>query len=63
MAIEIEKSDDLIYSAINTADFDNDISPEVGDECFVLWDYLEAFKLCYQSKMIVLQEWLPWQHQ
>jgi hypothetical protein len=36
VAIEISKSDEFVYSAINKADFENDIKLEIGDDCFVI---------------------------
>jgi S1-C subfamily serine protease len=36
IALEIQQEEKYIYSAINQADFDRDIPPEVGDECFVV---------------------------
>ncbi len=36
VAIELKLNDELIYSAINKSDFDNNIPPEVGDDCFVV---------------------------
>lgn len=36
VAIEIEQESDLLYSAINKADFDNDIPPEVSDDVYII---------------------------
>lgn len=39
-----EKIDELIYSAINKSDFDNNIPPEVGDDCFIIGYPFEDFR-------------------
>lgn len=36
VAIKLVKSERLIYTSINDADFEKNIEPEVGDECFVI---------------------------
>lgn len=36
VAIELEKSDKFVYSPINSTNFDDDIPPEIADECFVI---------------------------
>jgi|26BtaG_2_1085354.scaffolds.fasta_scaffold00059_42 S1-C subfamily serine protease len=44
VAIEIDKEEKYVYSSINKADFDDDIPPEVGDECFVIGYPFEDFR-------------------
>jgi len=44
VAIEIEIEENLLYSAINKSDFDNNILPEVGDDCFVIGYPFEDFR-------------------
>lgn len=44
VVIELTTKEDLIYSAINKADFDDNIPPEVGDDCFVIGYPFEDFR-------------------
>lgn len=44
VAIELNSNDELHYSAINKSDFDNNIPPEVGDDCFVIGYPFEDFR-------------------
>lgn len=44
IALEIEKEEKYKYSAINKGDFEDDIPPEVGDECFVIGYPFEDFR-------------------
>lgn len=44
VAIELETNEELIYSAINKSDFDIDILPEVGDNCFIIGYPFEDFR-------------------
>ncbi len=44
IALEIDQEGKYRYSAINKADFDKDIPPEVGDECFVIGYPFEDFR-------------------
>lgn len=44
VALEIKQDKKYLYSSINKADFDEDIPPEVGDECFVIGYPFEDFR-------------------
>lgn len=44
VAIELKSNDELMYSAINKSDFDNNIPPEVGDDCFIIGYPFDGFR-------------------
>jgi len=44
VAIELNSNDEVVYSAINKSDFDNNIPPEVGDDCFIIGYPFEDFR-------------------
>lgn len=44
IALEITQEEKYRYSTINKADFDEDIPPEVGDECFVIGYPFDDFR-------------------
>lgn len=44
VAIELETFTDIIFSPLNKYDFDNDISPEVADEAFIIGYPFEDFR-------------------
>lgn len=44
VAIELETKSELLYSPINKSDFDNNIPPEIGDDCFIIGYPFEDFR-------------------
>lgn len=44
VAIELDSNENLEYSAINKSDFDSDIPPEVGDDCFIIGYPFDGFR-------------------
>lgn len=44
VAIELKSNDEHVYSAINKSGFDNNIPPEVGDDCFIIGYPFEDFR-------------------
>lgn len=44
VAIELETKSEFIYTSINKSDFDNNIPPEIGDDCFIIGYPFEDFR-------------------